>query len=83
MKTVSLAAVIAALGLLATTDAAAHAGKLDSYGCHHDAKAHDYHCHKGKDAGRKFKSQEQAIARPRATEPKPKKKSTENVTSGD
>jgi len=82
MKTVSLAALTAVLWL-AATDAAAHAGKLDSYGCHHDAKARDYHCHKGKDAGRKFKSQEQATARPRATEPKPKKKATENVTPGD
>jgi endonuclease YncB( thermonuclease family) len=36
--------------LLASTQANAHAGKLDANGCHHDRKAAEYHCHKHADA---------------------------------
>jgi endonuclease YncB( thermonuclease family) len=33
-----------------------HGGSRDSYGCHHDRKRGDYHCHSGKFAGQHFRS---------------------------
>jgi hypothetical protein len=42
--------------------ALAHGGGLDKYGCHHDKKAGDYHCHKGEHKGQSFKSQEEMLA---------------------
>jgi len=75
-----LAAAVCAFG---TATAGAHGGKLDEYGCHHDAKTGGYHCHAGKNAGRQFKSKEEATARPKPTEPKRKKKSTTNENAKD
>ena len=37
----------------------AHGGGLDSYGCHRDNKAGNYHCHRGPCAGKTFLSQEE------------------------
>lgn len=72
----------AALCLMATSLGWAHEGRLDSYGCHHDYKAGGYHCHSGKDAGRHFKTKEEAINRPKATPPYRKKTVTKNETTG-
>lgn len=33
-----------------------HGGGLDSYGCHRNNKAGNYHCHRGPDAGKTFAS---------------------------
>ena len=46
--------------LLATviTDASAHGGGLDSYGCHNNRKVGNYHCHRGEFAGKTFASKD-------------------------
>lgn len=33
-----------------------HGGGLDKNGCHNDKKQGNYHCHRGPDAGKTFKS---------------------------
>jgi hypothetical protein len=40
-----------------------HGGGLDAYGCHHDRKAGEYHCHNGPFAGTSFASQRDMLAR--------------------
>lgn len=47
----------AVLILLPLSDAWAHGGGLDGYGCHHNRKAGGYHCHRGPFAGQAFTSQ--------------------------
>lgn len=44
------------------SDAAAHGGGLDAYGCHHDRKQGGYHCHRGPMAGESFSSQAEMLA---------------------
>jgi hypothetical protein len=39
----------------------AHGGGLDSYGCHNDRRAGEYHCHRGSLAGRTFRSQSEML----------------------
>jgi hypothetical protein len=50
------------LAVLVPSLAWAHGGGVDAYGCHHDKKAGDYHCHQGKLKGRSFKSQDTMLA---------------------
>jgi len=45
--------------MLAVPGALAHGGKLDRYGCHHDRRGQDYHCHRAPLAGRSFPSRAQ------------------------
>ena len=46
---------LSAIALTAVT-AYSHSGGLDGYGCHHDRKNGDYHCHQGTFAGQSFAS---------------------------
>jgi len=55
------AVVVAVIALLPGL-VSAHGGGVDKYGCHHDKKAGDYHCHKGELKGKSFKSQEEMLA---------------------
>ena len=57
MKWLSIAFVLLVPGL-----AWGHGGGLDKYGCHHDTKKGDYHCHQGSLKGRAFKSQDTMLA---------------------
>jgi hypothetical protein len=50
------------LAMLAPALAWGHGGGIDQYGCHHDAKKGDYHCHQGKLKGRSYKSQDTMLA---------------------
>ena len=43
--------------LVLTVSVYPHGGGLDGYGCHHNRKHGDYHCHRGEFAGRSFASQ--------------------------
>lgn len=45
------------LTLHTTSVATPHSGGLDAYGCHHDRRQGDYHCHQGQFAGQSFASQ--------------------------
>ena len=38
-----------------------HGGGLDSYGCHHNTKQGDYHCHRGMFTGQQFGSKEEML----------------------
>ena len=38
-----------------------HEGELDSYGCHHDRKQKEYHCHQGVFKGGRFDSKIEMI----------------------
>jgi hypothetical protein len=49
------------LVLLPLSDAWAHGGGLDSYGCHHNRKLGGYHCHRGALAGQAFASQDDML----------------------
>lgn len=40
---------------------AAHGGRTDSLGCHHNRKLGGYHCHSGQLAGRSFNSKAEAL----------------------
>lgn len=42
--------------LLFCSEAYAHGGGLDGYGCHNNRKVGNYHCHRGEFAGRTFAS---------------------------
>jgi hypothetical protein len=48
--------VIAMLSALSRQPVLAHGGGLDTYGCHNDNKAGNYHCHRGPCAGKTFTS---------------------------
>lgn len=48
--------------LTGTSSAHAHRGGLDANGCHNDARARAYHCHKGPLAGREMPSKKAAEA---------------------
>lgn len=40
---------------------AAHGGRTDSLGCHHNRKLGGYHCHSGQLAGRSFNSKAEVL----------------------
>jgi len=46
----------------AITESNAHGGGLDSYGCHRDLSAGEYHCHRDEFAGMVFESKEAGLA---------------------
>ena len=55
----NIAYLLAAMLLTtAITDASAHGGGLDSYGCHNNRKVGNYHCHRGEFAGKTFASKD-------------------------
>ncbi len=47
------------------TEAHAHGGGLDRYGCHHNRKAGGYHCHRGPNVGQHYHSKQEML-RPQA-----------------
>jgi hypothetical protein len=47
--------------LAAPLPAYPHEGDLDSYGCHHDRKRKEYHCHQGVFKGGRFDSKIEMI----------------------
>lgn len=49
------------LAVLLPALASAHAGGLDSYGCHHDRSIGEYHCHEGPLAGYDFPSKAEML----------------------
>lgn len=76
MSRALLVLVLAGLGAatFAWMPAAAHGGGLDSYGCHRDNKAGQYHCHRGPCAGNTFANQKEMLgAACNKTSPPPKK----------
>ncbi|MDR1856966.1 MAG: thermonuclease family protein [Desulfovibrio sp.] len=58
MKKIALLCIL----LLLPAAAFAHGGGLDSYGCHHNRKQGNYHCHRGPLAGQEFASQADMLA---------------------
>jgi hypothetical protein len=59
---------------LVPTQAEAHGGGLDGYGCHHNRKQGGYHCHRGPMAGQSFASQQEMLnAMKKGEEKTPKK----------
>ena len=48
--------------LIIPSSAIAHGGGLDSYGCHRDSNAPNYHCHRGDFAGMVFDSKNAGLA---------------------
>ena len=68
MKSLALAI---GLAVLAPSLAWGHGGGVDQYGCHQDSAKGNYHCHKGKLAGREYKSQDTMLtAHPELRDPK-------------
>src|SRR5437870_3722231 len=61
---VATAFVGAALSFFSSSgvSAALHGGGLDSYGCHNDTKAGNYHCHRGLCSGKTFGSRAAMLA---------------------
>ena len=51
-----ITALTLSLLLLSAVQVAAHGGRLDGRGCHHDRKNGGYHCHQGSHAGKTFSS---------------------------
>jgi len=49
------------LVIFSFSNAFAHGGGLDSYGCHHDRKRGGYHCHRGPLAGQYFSSKAEML----------------------
>lgn len=62
MKRFSALIVAMLLAPSVPTQAMAHGGGLDSYGCHHNRKQDGYHCHRGAMAGQSFASQQEMLA---------------------
>ena len=51
-----------AIAVLWPFAASSHPGGLDDYGCHHDHKAGDYHCHSGPFTGKTFASKKAMVS---------------------
>ena len=62
----SLIAALSIVSLVAPTEAEAHGGGLDFYGCHHNRTLGGYDCHRGTHAGESdFLSPSMLAASPR------------------
>ncbi|MFQ5540120.1 MAG: thermonuclease family protein [Candidatus Binatia bacterium] len=46
-----------------------HSGLLDGYGCHHDSKRGEYHCHQGVHSGKRFNSRQEMLQQTRERKP--------------
>lgn len=58
MATIRFVVLLSLAMLLAGVEVFAHTGGVDSYGCHKDTKADNYHCHHGEYKGREFYSRQ-------------------------
>jgi len=52
--------------LASSMPALPHGGGLDSYGCHHNRKQGNYHCHRGMFAGHHYSSKAEMLRQPRS-----------------
>jgi len=64
-----------------------HGGALESYGCHHNRKQGNYHCHRGMFAGQQFTSKEEMRRQPHSGrqlgERQPQFRTVRRVVDGD
>jgi len=79
--------VVAALCTLFASSAYPHGGGLDRYGCHHNRREGNYHCHKGPFAGKTFDSKEELRLQPHSGRPlgerQPQFRTVRRVVDGD